>query len=182
LELPWSCPPKKVSPDGKGNWTEAVLFDFKRGNGFAVNPSAGLLVDPDGDRFVGTTSQGGDGLGTVFVLNQSKYGAWKQDVLHRFYDNLDGNSPAGQLTRDSHGNLFGVTVVGGGAWPRNGMVFELAIQEKGPWKETIVYDFAGGFAGEAPYAGVVLDNQGHLYGTTAQGGTSLNGTVYEITP
>jgi uncharacterized repeat protein (TIGR03803 family) len=179
----------KLTPDGKGNWKETVLFNFARGSGFAVIPSAGLLVDPSGDRLVGTTVQGGDGLGTVFVLNQSKHGEWKQDVVHRFYDNLDGNYPVGQLTRDIHGNLFGVTLGGGGAWPKNGMVFELAIQEKGPWKETILYDLDGGADGEAPYAGVVLDHQGHLYGTTYRGGTGTLcegnvscGTVYEITP
>jgi uncharacterized repeat protein (TIGR03803 family) len=176
----------KLMPDGKGNWTETVLFDFKRGNGFAVSPSAGLLIDPDGDRLVGTTFQGGDGLGTIFVLNPSKGQAWKQDVWHRFYDNLDGNSPVGQLARDSHGNLFGATQRGGGH--RSGMVFELEAQEKGGWKEKILYGFAGGSDGQYPGAGPVLDNQGHLYGTTVRGGTSTLcegvscGTVYEITP
>jgi uncharacterized repeat protein (TIGR03803 family) len=69
------------------------------------------------------------------------------------------------------------------------MIFELAIHEKGPWKETILYDFTGGTDGANPYAGVVLDNQGHLYGTTYRGGagtlcegTGNCGTVYEITP
>jgi uncharacterized repeat protein (TIGR03803 family) len=176
----------KLTPDGKGNWTETVLFDFKRGNGFAVSPSAGLLLDPDGDRLVGTTFQGGDGLGTVFVLNPSKGQAWKQDVLHRFYDNHDGKSPVGQLARDSHGNLFGATQLGGGHG--SGMVFELEAQEKGGWKEKILYGFAGGSDGQYPGAGPVLDNQGHLYGTTVRGGTGTLcegtggcGTVYEIT-
>jgi uncharacterized repeat protein (TIGR03803 family) len=175
----------KLTPDGKGNWKESVLFNFARGSGFAVIPSAGLLVD--GDRVVGTTVQGGDGVGTVFVLNQPKHGEWKQDVVHRFYDNLDGSAPLGQLTRDSHGNLFGATLLGGPG--RNGMIFELGIQEKGPWKEIILYDFAGRTDGANPYAGVVLDNQGHLYGTTYRGGTGTLcegtgncGTVYEITP
>ena len=177
----------KLTPDGKGNWKETVLFNFARGSGFAVIPSAGLLVDPDGDRLVGTTVQGGDGVGTVFVLNQPKHGEWRQDVVHRFYDNLDGSTPVGQLTKDSHGNLFGATLLGGPG--RNGMIFEMGIQAKGPWKETILYDFAGGTDGANPYAGMVLDNQGHLYGTTYRGGagtlcegTGNCGTVYEITP
>jgi uncharacterized repeat protein (TIGR03803 family) len=177
----------KLTPDGKGNWKETVLFNFARGSGFAVMPSAGLLVDPDGVRLVGTTVRGGDGLGTVFVLNQSMGQAWKQDVLHRFYDNLDGKSPVGQLTWDSHGNLFGATWLGGGN--DSGMVFELEVQEKGRWKEKILYDFAGGSDGQNPRAGLVFDNQGHLYGTTYGGGSGTLcedppgcGTVYEITP
>jgi uncharacterized repeat protein (TIGR03803 family) len=176
----------KLTPDGKGNWKETVLFNFARGSGYAVIPSGGLLVDPDGDRVVGTSVQGGDGFGTVFALNQSKHGEWKQDVVHRFYDNLDGNSPVGQLARDSHGNLFGATQLGGGHG--SGMVFELEAQEKRGWKEKILYGFAGGSDGQYPGAGPVLDNQGHLYGTTVRGGTSTLceggscGTVYEITP
>jgi hypothetical protein len=121
------------------------------------------------------------------VLNPSKGQAWKQDVLHRFYDNHDGKSPVGQLARDSHGNLFGATQLGGGHG--SGMVFELEAQEKGGWKEKILYGFAGGSDGQYPGAGPVLDNQGHLYGTTVRGGTGTFcegtggcGTVYEITP
>jgi hypothetical protein len=70
----------KLTPDGKGNWKETVLFNFAPGSGFAVMPSAGLLVDPSGGGLVGTTARGGDGLGTVFVLNQSKHGEWKQET------------------------------------------------------------------------------------------------------
>lgn len=173
----------KLTPDGKGNWTETVLFTFARGNGFAVSPSAGLLVDAKGDSLLGTTVGGGDGLGTVFVLNRSNQ-EWKQKMLHRFYENLDGRQPVGQLAKDSQGNLFGVTSLGGRASPLghggNGMVFELQPTKAGPWKEKILYDFAGGSDGSVPSAGVVIDNQGHLYGTTSYGGS--RGTVYEITP
>jgi uncharacterized repeat protein (TIGR03803 family) len=181
----------KLTSDGKGNWTETVLFNFARGNGFAVSPSAGLLVDEDGDRLVGTTLQGGDGAGTIFALKASDT-TWKQDVLHRFYESLDGRSPAGQLIKDSQGNLFGATVAGGGATRAGfggGMVFELQPNPAGPWKETILYDFTGGTDGSNPEAGLVSDGHGHLYGTTLRGGTgtcegeqNFCGTVYEITP
>jgi hypothetical protein len=181
----------KLAPDGKGNWTETVLFNFARGNGLAVSPSAGLLVDEDGDQLVGTTLQGGNGFGTLFTLRTLDQTTWKQDVVHRFYASLDGIFPVGQLTKDSHGDLFGVTVLGGGP-PRQqaGMVFELQPNPAGPWKETILYDFSGGTDGSRPQAGVVFDSVGHLYGTTQWGGTGTMcedgsgycGTVYEITP
>jgi uncharacterized repeat protein (TIGR03803 family) len=34
--------------------------------------------------------------------------------------------------------------------------------------------------GAFPYAGVILDGKGNLYGTTLRGGSSDDGTVYEL--
>jgi uncharacterized repeat protein (TIGR03803 family) len=179
----------KLTPDGKGNWTETVLFNFARGNGLAVSPSAGLLIDEDGDHLVGTTLEGGDGLGTIFALDESNNATWKQEVLHRFYENRDGISPVGQLIRDSNHNLFGVALGGGGVVGGAGVVFELQLTKEGHWNETILHDFAGGTDGSYPQGGLVSDGNGHLYGTTSKGGTAtcsegqnLCGTVYEITP
>ena len=36
--------------------------------------------------------------------------------------------------------------------------------------------------GASPYAGVILDGKGNLYGTTYQGGKYYYGTVFEVTP
>ena len=52
----------------------------------------------------------------------------------------------------------------------------------GPPKESVLYNFAGGAAdGSTPYAGVILDKDGALYGTTVYGGTLNFGTVYRLT-
>jgi hypothetical protein len=40
--------------------------------------------------------------------------------------------------------------------------------------------FTGGTDGSTPYAGVVLGPNGNLYGTTAFGGQTNGGVVYEI--
>jgi uncharacterized repeat protein (TIGR03803 family) len=92
---------------------------------------------------------------------------------------LPGYTYAG-LVLDSSGNLYGTTV-DGGAYGR-GTVFELTLGANGRWTEHVLHDFAGGKDGQAPYASPIFDAVGNLYGTTRYGGTSGNGTVFELTP
>jgi uncharacterized repeat protein (TIGR03803 family) len=60
-------------------------------------------------------------------------------------------------------------------------------------KESTIYSFKAGHDGAYPEAALVADSAGNLYGTTSQGGGSINcganghkpigcGTVYELTP
>ena len=46
----------------------------------------------------------------------------------------------------------------------------------------MLYSFAGSPDGETPFAGLIFDNAGNLYGTTNGGGPRLFGTVYKLTP
>ena len=46
---------------------------------------------------------------------------------------------------------------------------------------TIFYTFgANPHDGESPESGLVVDGQGHLYGTTAYGGIHLSGTIFRL--
>ena len=47
-------------------------------------------------------------------------------------------------------------------------------------KETTLYTFTGGADGGSPYAGLVRDAAGNLYGATFAGGTANMGTVFKI--
>lgn len=174
----------KLAPSS-GSWTETILYNFARGGGFGVFPTGGLFSDKPGHLF-GTSQAGGDGIGTVFELQDTKKGGWQQSEAHIFYGNPDGKNPAGRLVMDANGDVFGVASQGGAN--STGIVFELERLENG-WKEKILHTFGskGSGDGQNPGVGLVLDTQGHLYGTTQYGGvgaacTGGCGTVYEITP
>ena len=47
-------------------------------------------------------------------------------------------------------------------------------------QETVLYTFTGGADGADPYAGVIRDSAGNLYGTTFEGGTANAGVVYKL--
>jgi uncharacterized repeat protein (TIGR03803 family) len=143
-----------------------------------ANPTAGLVEDKNGNLF-GTTSQGGIGnssAGTVFKLAPPATvgAAWTETVLHTFTGGADGAHPYAGVIFDGAGNLYGTTN-GGGAF-NYGTVFEL----DSTGNETVLYSFTGLLDGASPYAGVVRDGAGNLYGTTGEGGAFSHGTVYRL--
>jgi len=172
----------KHNPDG---WKEIVLHDFTGKNGDGDGPFAGLILDAAGNLY--STTQGGgnqcgsSSCGTVYELTPESGGKWKETVLHRFDDNgKDGITPgAGALLMDSSLNLYGTTEGGGCC---GGVVYKLT-PKSGGWKETILYAFQGGQSGNQPYAGVVMDKSGNLYGTTdGGGGPNGCGVIYKLAP
>jgi uncharacterized repeat protein (TIGR03803 family) len=49
-------------------------------------------------------------------------------------------------------------------------------------QETVLYRFQDGSDGAFPYARLVRDSAGNLYGTTISGGDFLYGTIFVVTP
>jgi uncharacterized repeat protein (TIGR03803 family) len=88
------------------------------------------------------------------------------EVLYTFVGGTDGANPAASVIRDTDGNFYGTTYFGGTA--NLGTVFKL--DKSG--KETVLHSFIGGTDGASPQAGVILDAEGNLYGTTTSGGGS----------
>jgi uncharacterized repeat protein (TIGR03803 family) len=82
------------------------------------------------------------------------------------------------LVADKNGALYGTTYGGGTA--RLGAVFKLT--PGSAYTETILHSFLGGTDGAYPYTGLLTDTNGALYGATAFGGPSNNGTVFKVTP
>lgn len=80
-----------------------------------------------------------------------------------------GAGPYGQLAMDAAGNLYGAANYGGSdQFGGSGSVYKLSPTGKA----ARLYAFTGGSDGGTPYAGVILDESGNLYGTTKDGGVS----------
>lgn len=160
--------------------TEKVIYGFPNATDGAI-PKASLIFDAAGNLY-GTTVLGGTyDCGTVFELSPQSGGGWTGQVLHSFFKNSkDGCEPFAGVTMDASGNLYGTTNIGGA--DACGTVFELSPQSGGRWAERLLHTFKSGKDGCMPYAGVILDASGNLYGTTDDGGTNTGGIVFELSP
>ena len=171
----------ELTPAAGGGWTEQVLHSFNNVDTDGASPAAGPIFDTAGNLY-STTAGGGTYLkGTVFELTPTAGGGWTETVLHNFGNGTDGATPIAGLIFDAAGNLYSTT--SGGGTSGNGTVFELSPNGSGGWTETVLHNFHyNGTDGVSPYAGLIFDAAGNLYGTTREGGTSSYGTVFEITP
>ena len=187
----------ELAPNGKGGWSEAVLYSFC-GQAKCVDGA-----HPDGQlqilngSFYATTESGGAGsAGAVFGLSSEPHGGcpggsytgngWCETVLHDFTGHpKDGELPSGSLAADSAGNLYGTTVYGGIGRCNDvdkgcGTVWKMTPSGAG-YTETVLHSFMSGpgffgccFAIQAPdlpKLGVTLDPSGNLYGMTTYGGS-----------
>jgi uncharacterized repeat protein (TIGR03803 family) len=177
----------ELMPNANGTWTESVLYRF--GGKHGEWPYGGLIFDQAGNLY-GTTEFGGNlsqclyGCGVVFELTRQKDGSWAESVLYSF-SGRDGRYPLAGLIFDAAGNLYGTTVLGGDhslcGGSSCGVVFKLVPNSNGKWIETVLHPFLDR-PGVGPYAGLIFDASGNLYGTTVGDGTSTFGSVFEITP
>jgi uncharacterized repeat protein (TIGR03803 family) len=142
-----------------------TLFEFDNTNG--LYPYAGLSFGPDGDLY-GTTIEGGTNrCGTVFQITTNG----NLTTLFQF-DGTNGLYPEGGVVSDPNNVLYGTTYEGGAAG--YGTVFQLTTNGL----LTTLYSFTNGGDGANPYAGVIRDAGGVLYGAALDGSTNDDGTVY----
>lgn len=169
----------KVTPKGD----ESLLYTFTRASYGGWGSESTLTMDKQGNLY-GTTDMGGTnsyhvprGDGTAFKLSPDG----TETTLYNFgADSTDGVAPVGGLVRDDQGTLYGTTYIGGVyTW---GTVFRITPDGV----ETVLHNFNYGTAdGGNPWASLVIDNNGNLYGTTQFGGYQKDvlggGTVFEVT-
>lgn len=196
-----------AAPAGQAQ-TFTVIHNFL-GYPDGSQPATGLSMDRAGNLY-GTTPYGGDsncsnldsrplppggggpppGCGVVFRMKKVGSG-WTEAPIYIFPGNLQGqvsNYPE-YVVVGPNGTLYGTTEFGGNN--NDGKVFNVGPAATPPmtvlpqWVYTSVYEFtAVGLDGSNPgHSGrFVFDASGNLYGTTAYGGTSDYGVVYELMP
>jgi uncharacterized repeat protein (TIGR03803 family) len=181
----------KLTPNN-GKWNFSALYNFQ-GQPDGAAPLAPLTIGSNG-KLYSTTAAGGQGsctlfgdtdCGTVFEIDETK--SHTDKILYRFSGGTDGSGPLISGVTFVGDNMYGATEYGGDLSCNSpdgcGAVYELSPTGK----ETVIHQFtdAGGDGG-FPISGVVADQDGHLYGTTADGGNSSTcngygcGTVYEL--
>jgi uncharacterized repeat protein (TIGR03803 family) len=151
--------------------SEKVLHVFTGKDGCA--PSSTLL-NAGGTLYGETSSCGGSNRGgTIFKISSSGSGF---KVLHTFKGKPDAAGPGYTGLTAFNGALYGVTSGGGSS--DNGAVFRITTTGK----ETVLYSFKGGSSDGRQPQGVLLNVKGVMFGSTSQGGSSDDGTVYWIKP
>lgn len=162
-----------IKTDGTGF---QILHSFAGGSSDGASPESGFVLDGTGN-LIGTTSAGGaQNLGTLYTMKTDGSG---YRILHSFdgYPG-DGEHPLSPLIRDSSGTLYGATPGGGSS--NYGAVFKLRADGSA---FQILYSFPGaGSDGMSPWADLLLDGSGTLFGTTYGGGSASRGTVFAMRP
>ncbi|MGO8793603.1 MAG: choice-of-anchor tandem repeat GloVer-containing protein [Candidatus Sulfotelmatobacter sp.] len=146
----------ELSPNGSGGWSEQVIYNS---GGYA-----GLAIDGYGNLY------GADHVnnGHIFKLSPNGSGDWNATIIHTFKGGPnDGSNPEGTPVLDSAGNVYGTTISGGSNLSRAGTVWKLT-PLGGEYTEEILQSLLWR-DGSSPYAGVVLDSSGNIYGTTGVG-------------
>lgn len=196
----------ELSPQSDGTWKETILYNFQDSTDGGW-PAAGLAFDKAGNLY-GTAAGGGTnyslcpgvyvyGCGLVFELEKAGT-TWNELVLYTFSGGADGGVPYGGVIFDKAGNLYGST----GGWEQlGGSVYKLSPSSSGTWNETTLVSWADETAGFGAVGNLLIDNAGHLFGTTQYGsgpapmpGSSSpahemlppkpfgSGTVFELSP
>lgn len=162
-------------------WTETVLYNFTDWD-YGRTPGYGDLAFDRAGNIYGTTINGGCApyynCGVAYKVTRSG-GSWTASVLHSFTGDDDGGVPFGGVILDNAGNVYGTASYGGGG-ENGGVVFKLTQSGSG-WTETVLHGF-GPNDGDGPIGGLIMDQQGNLYGTTSEGPGTGGGTVWELQP
>jgi uncharacterized repeat protein (TIGR03803 family) len=157
----------RIKPDGTRDTT---LFTFSGGNG--KNPQGSLYYD--GAFLYGITANGGANLyGTLFKIKTD--GTGFTTLINFANDTVHGCYPSGGVISDGT-FLYGSSATGG--LTDNGTIYKIKPDGTGYTK---LYDFMGISNGVYP-AGAFYNDGTFFYGSTMQGGTNNQGTIYKIKP
>jgi uncharacterized repeat protein (TIGR03803 family) len=162
--------------------TFSVLHSFSYPTSFdGEYPDGNLFQDSSGDIY-GSTYWGGDynfgsGFGTLFTVNASTGYLQIYEFSGTSGGNfVDGANPFSGLVAGKSNIFYGTTYDGGASG--NGIVFSLTLHNA---FDSVLHNFSGGKDGAYPSGGLIVDANGTLYGTTAEGGRFGLGTIFKLT-
>jgi len=179
----------RLSRDGR----YVTLHNFAGGAHDGFFPNGGIILDKG--NLIGTTIAGGPGpcgggCGTVFRLNP----AGEFSLVYTFLNGPDGGVPSGSVASDVEGNVYGETQVGGDVAGKCfsvggcGTIFRIDART-GKVSTIHRFDWSDG---TLPFAGLVFDSKGNLYGITEEGGANACksgiapapgcGTLFKVEP
>jgi uncharacterized repeat protein (TIGR03803 family) len=154
----------------------SVLYSFK-GGADGNQPYAGVIQGKDG-YFYGMCMYGGgsSNAGDIFQLQTSGTNVLFNSVFT--FTGTNGAYPAARLVMTNDGAFYGTTTYGGAH--SSGTVFQLKMSGTTASVNTL-YSFGTiPNDGSAPN-GLVIGQDGDLYGTTSTGGMFNQGTIFKIT-
>jgi len=155
---------------------EKVIFQFNANQGF--NPNTGLISDNAGN-FYGTANGGIGNCSNVYELSPGSNGTYTETVLYTFQNCLPtGLYPAGALTMDKAGNLYGAE--SSNFDDGTGQIYELAKGTNGVWTYSVIHTFGSNEG--SPFGDLTWDAAGNLYGATLAPFTTFNGEVFKLSP
>jgi uncharacterized repeat protein (TIGR03803 family) len=163
----------------------STIFSFPSTSSLNEFPSSTPIADSQGNLY-GTTGFSVESPGGVYELTPAGDGTYTESFYAGFVSNGsnsdNGIDPVGVVLDPKSGNLYGATA--GGGTGGCGLVYQLTPPSvnNGNWSETVLYNFACGDDGGAPYSPLIIDSAGRLYGTTSGGGASGFGTVFMLMP
>jgi uncharacterized repeat protein (TIGR03803 family) len=173
------------SDTGSGWVGNGTLFQMNtNGAGFQVlhtflgSPGDGKLphgsLVQSGSFLYGLTTIGGSSdYGTIFKINTNGSG---YQLLRSFTGSAnDGKWPGRGTLTPSGSTLYGMASAGGSSG--NGVLFKISTNGTG---FTLLHSFNGGSADGAAPVSTLIQRGVMLYGMTATGGGSGNGTLFEI--
>jgi uncharacterized repeat protein (TIGR03803 family) len=166
----------RLTPTPSG-YEETVVYRFPGGKASGAAPCAGLIEDANGVLYGTTEIAGRYGYGTVYTLTPSG-STYVEKTIHDFRGRSDGAYSCSNLIFGANGTLYGTTLNGG--TNNLGTVFELT-PKGSTFTERVVHSFQGPPGdGSEPFAGVISDGVGNLYGTTVEGGAHNRGTAFKL--
>jgi len=137
----------------------------------------GVIVDGSGVVY-GTTQGGGNcaTCGVIFRLKPAGSGQWTYTMLHRLVTSKDGIKPLGRLALHD-GKLYGTASAGGDPTCNCGVIFRINTDGSG---YVALHTFKTATDGAVPGAGVLVDTDGTIYGTTTAGGANGAGVIFRL--